>query len=103
MVFIIPGIDSAAPDRTLTSRGSAGSPNFLPNSFSTLSMAASISGTAASGSFLPCSKYAAHTSVVMVKPGGTGMPILHISARLAPLPPSSSFILPSPSAVVPPK
>src|SRR5687768_11820941 len=39
----------------------------------------------------------------MVKPGGTGMPILHISARLAPLPPSSSFILPSPSAVLPPK
>ena len=28
----------------------------------------------------------------MVNPGGTGMPILHISARLAPLPPSSSFI-----------
>src|SRR5947199_7001419 len=39
----------------------------------------------------------------MVKPGGTGMPILHISARLAPLPPSSSFIFPSPSAVFPPK
>src|SRR5215212_2228636 len=39
----------------------------------------------------------------MVKPAGTGMPILHISARLAPLPPSSSFILPSPSADLPPK
>src|SRR5215208_64004 len=31
------------------------------------------------------------------------MPIVHISARLAPLPPSSSFIFPSPSAVFPPK
>src|SRR5947208_9752858 len=39
----------------------------------------------------------------MVNPGGTGMPILHISARLAPLPPSNSFIDPSPSAVFPPK
>ena len=35
--------------------------------------------------------------------GGTGMPILHISARFAPLPPRSSFILPSPSALLPPK
>ena len=28
----MPGIDSAAPERTLTSSGSAGSPNFLPTS-----------------------------------------------------------------------
>ena len=31
--------------------------------------------------------YSVHTSVVMVKPGGTGMPRRFISARLAPLPP----------------
>jgi hypothetical protein len=56
MVFIMPGIDSAAPERTETSSGSAGSPNFLPpNAFSTLPMAASISGMAASGIYLPCS------------------------------------------------
>ena len=30
MVFIMPGIDRAAPERTLTRSGSAGSPNFLP-------------------------------------------------------------------------
>src|SRR5262245_51165236 len=39
----------------------------------------------------------------MVKPAGTGRPIRHISARLAPLPPSSSFCLPVPSADFPPK
>ncbi len=36
MVFIMPGIDSAAPERTLTSSGSAGSPNFLPTGSSIL-------------------------------------------------------------------
>src|SRR5262245_3867565 len=37
----------------------------------------------------------------MVKPGGTGSPIRHISARLAPLPPSSGFMLPLPSVLAP--
>src|SRR5450755_3907310 len=39
----------------------------------------------------------------MVKPGGTGSPAFVISARPAPLPPRSSFILPFPSALPPPK
>src|SRR5271165_124275 len=39
----------------------------------------------------------------MVNPGGTGNPALVISARPAPLPPRSSFILPLPSALPPPK
>src|SRR5512136_1966043 len=39
----------------------------------------------------------------MVKPGGTGMPMWLISARPAPLPPSSSFMPPRPSARPPPK
>src|SRR5689334_14003022 len=39
----------------------------------------------------------------MVKPGGTGRPRLAISARLAPLPPSSSFIDAEPSALPSPK
>ena len=43
------------------------------------------------------------TSVVMVKPGGTGMLRLTISARLAPLPPRSSFMAAVPSALLPPK
>src|ERR1019366_634800 len=39
----------------------------------------------------------------MVKPGGTGRPRLAISARLAPLPPSRSFISALPSALPSPK
>src|SRR6516225_8764047 len=39
----------------------------------------------------------------MVKPGGTGRPALVISARPAPLPPRTSFILPLPSALPAPK
>src|SRR5579885_1100573 len=39
----------------------------------------------------------------MVNPGGTGTPARDISASPAPLPPSVSFILPSPSAVPFPK
>src|ERR1700679_2192470 len=35
----------------------------------------------------------------MVNPAGTGSPMRLISARLAPLPPSSGFIEPSPSAL----
>src|SRR6188508_3089855 len=37
----------------------------------------------------------------MVKPAGTGRPMRHISARLAPLPPSSGFIVPLPSVFLP--
>src|SRR5437588_11266591 len=38
--------------------------------------------------------YSRHASVGMVKPGGTGRPSTEvISARLAPLPPSRSFML----------
>src|ERR1700732_2462643 len=39
----------------------------------------------------------------MVNPGGTGRPAFVISAKPAPLPPRSSFILPLPSALPPPK
>jgi hypothetical protein len=39
----------------------------------------------------------------MVNPGGTGKPMRHISARLAPLPPSSDFIVPLPSVLLPKK
>src|SRR5438046_1507825 len=44
-----------------------------------------------------------HTSVVIVRPGGTGRPALVISARPDPLPPSRSFIVRSPSALPSPK
>src|SRR5690606_1813599 len=43
------------------------------------------------------------TSVVIVKPGGTGMPRLVISARFAPLPPRRLRIPRSPSACPLPK
>src|SRR5215470_598052 len=39
---------------------------------------------------------------MMVNPGGTGRPARLISARPEPLPPSVSFMVPSPSAVPPP-
>src|ERR1044072_5626820 len=39
----------------------------------------------------------------MVTPGGTGSPMRHISARLAPLPPRSGFIDPLPSVLRPNK
>ena len=39
--------------------------------------------------------------VVIVNPGGTGSPMRHISARFAPLPPRSGFIVPLPSVFRP--
>src|SRR5260370_13933062 len=47
--------------------------------------------------------YSRHAAVWMVNPGGKGKPAFVISARPAPLPPSSSFILPLPSALPAPK
>ena len=41
--------------------------------------------------------------VDMVNPGGTGIPRFDISARFAPFPPRSDFILAEPSALPPPK
>ena len=52
---------------------------------------------------LPVRMYSRQASVWMVKPGGTGKPALVISASPAPLPPSSSFIFPWPSAWLSPK
>src|SRR5262249_4146887 len=52
---------------------------------------------------LPVVMYSRHAAVWMVNPGGTGSPALVISARPAPLPPSSSFILALPSAWPAPK
>ena len=52
----------------------------------------------------PCSRSrACRPRVEMVNPGGTGSPALVISARPAPLPPSRSFIVRSPSALPLPK
>jgi hypothetical protein len=91
-VSIIPGIDTAAPDLTESKRGAFGSPNFLFVDFSkTLSYYLTYFIISSGIVFLFFS-YKAHPSVTIVKPGGTGIPILHISARLAPLPPRIYFI-----------
>ena len=49
----MPGIDRAAPERTLTRSGSAGSPNFLPTASSIRASAASTCGLTSSGSWRP--------------------------------------------------
>ena len=98
IVSIMPGIEARAPERTDSSSGSAASPKRLPISFSTkatpCSTSASISFSAAS---LPFSVNTVQASVLMVNPDGTVMPSRHISARLAPLPPSRFFIAAEPS------
>ena len=66
--------------------------------------AASTSGLRSSTTFsLPNVKYSLQTSVVIVRPGGTGTPIKFISARFAPFPPSKFFMSALPSAFPLPK
>src|SRR6202795_526406 len=102
MVSIMPGMENFAPERTLTSRGFSPLPSFWPcNSSSFLSAASIWRSTSAETPLVRM--YSRQASVWMVKPGGTGNPALVISARPAPLPPSTSFILPLPSALPPPK
>ena len=87
---IIPGIETAAPERTETSSGSSMSPKRLPVFSSSAPRWRSISSSSPSGSALPFDMYARQASVVIVNPAGTGTPICVISARPIPLPPSSS-------------
>jgi len=101
MVSIMPGMEARAPERTDSSRGSAALPKVLPISCSTKATlcrtSASISRMACS---LPCSVKAVQASVLMVNPEGTVMPRRHISARLAPFPPSRFFMEAAPSVRV---
>ena len=99
----MPGMDTAAPDLTERSKGSAGSPSFFPMHFSTNFRPSSISSQHPAGSSPPFSWNAAHVSVVTVKPAGTERPMRFISARLAPLPPRRVFMEASPSACPSPK
>jgi hypothetical protein len=103
IVSIMPGIERAAPERTETSKGLVGEPSDLPVAFSRRAMAVRIWRSRPAGHVLPLWSYSAQAAVVMVKPGGTGRPMRVISARPAPLPPSSSRIEPSPSALPWPK
>ena len=56
--------------------------------------------SAPSGQALPALAYSMQVWHVMVKPGGTGSPMLAISARLAPLPPRIAFMLVLPSVTL---
>jgi len=103
IVFIMPGIENFAPERTLSSSGLALSPSFIPTRDSSSASDAAICSSTSSGTRFWLSKKTLQTSVMMVKPGGTGTPLRDISARPEPLPPSRSFIVPSPSAVPAPK
>ena len=104
MVSIIPGIEARAPERTETSKGFSTSPNLDFISSSTPAMAFSTSALSrATTSSFPFSKYSLQTSVVIVKPGGTGTPIKFISAKLAPFPPRRFLISALPSAFPFPK
>ena len=95
-VSIIPGIENFAPERTETSSGSSESPRRLPMAFSRPWRCSSTSGSRPSG-HRPSAREVRQAAVVAVKPGGTCRPMFVISARLAPLPPSRSFmsLLPS--------
>ena len=95
----MPGIDALAPERTETKQGFSLSPNLVPIIFSIFLIPSSTSVLISSTTFLlPNSLYSVHTSVVIVKPGGTGTPIKFISARFAPLPPRRFFMSAFPSA-----
>ena len=85
------GMENFAPDRTLTSSGSSTPPSFLPISASSFATASRICVSTSLGTLLPFSKNKLQTSVEIVNPGGTGTPALHISAKPAPLPPSTFF------------
>ena len=79
---------TAAPDRTETRSGLDGSPRVAPITSSTVLRPSNTSSQRPSGNMLPFTLYSWHVSVVMVRPGGTERPMLDISARLAPFPPS---------------
>src|ERR1700722_10487936 len=95
-------MENFAPERTLTSNGFSPAPSFWPCNVSRLARDSSICRST-SFDTCPCRLVSRQASVWIVKPGGTGSPALVISARPAPLPPRSSFILPLPSALPPPK
>src|SRR6266849_2088055 len=89
-VSIMPGIENLAPERTLTRSGLFGSPNFLPVFLSRVFRATVVCSHIPGGNLPLFARYARQASVVMVKPGGTGIPALVISAAPAPLPPRRS-------------
>ena len=86
----MPGIDCLAPERQDTSSGLSRSPKRLRVADSIARTAARTSSHNVPGSRASAARKSRHAAVLIVKPGGTGMPRLLISARFAPLPPSSA-------------
>ena len=89
IVSIIPGIETGAPERTETSSGFAGSPSRLPVASSSRARLPSTSRAQPVGVLAVAQKRRCTRAHAIVKPGGTGTPRFVISARLAPLPPST--------------
>jgi len=104
-VSIIPGIDTAAPDRTETNkrdwcepkRGGGPTGSASASADSMAEMPSMISAQTSSGTAPPASRKSLHTVVATVKPGGTFTPMLAISQSPAPFPPSRSFMPMEPS------
>jgi hypothetical protein len=90
IVSIIPGIETAAPERTDTSSGFDASPKPFPVRSSSAAMCLSTSSSSPTGGSPPPARYARHASVVIVNPSGTGTPRAVISARPIPFPPRRS-------------
>ena len=102
-VSIMPGMELRAPERQETSSGFSGSPKFIPMAASTFLRAAATCFSRPAGYAPPFRKKSVQHSVVIVKPAGTGSPMVAISARFAPLPPSRFFMEASPSDIPFPK
>ena len=84
----MPGIDTAAPERTETSNGRGPLPNVPPLAASNQAMPAASSSPKVAGK-LPVSRNAVQARVVMTNAGGTGRPRLRMRAMDQALPPIS--------------
>ena len=87
---IIPGIETAAPERTETSSGSSRRRSACPVVSSSRAHVLVDLLARARPAARRAAMYARQASVVIVNPAGTGTPSRVISARPIPLPPSSS-------------
>ena len=103
MVSIIPGMDTRAPERTDTRSGRSRSPKRASATCSSRSRCSTICSQRPSGHLPPARREWTQAWVVTVKPGGTGMPRLVISASSQPFPPRRFRITDEPSARPAPK
>ena len=100
----MPGIENFAPDRTETSSGFETSTELLARGLLELPQVVfDLTLDARRGCGRVPRSHRLQTPVEIVKPGGTGRPAFDISASPDPLPPSTSFIVRSPSALPAPK